>query len=837
MKEAPRNVPVVFGSSGSTNKHEDDDDDDRSIDSTSWSKDAQPLAVSVQGDSLVDSDSFIHLRDDDKDRNNDSATDAIGSGMTPLLVSPRINEIAFVSTGDLDISPVITEPQDSSYRGERKVSKPGDLPRDIPFVPPGVEGSDEFVPLNGSYRGEQVLEKSTMDVEQNENNVDDSRIMRLGSESIELNAVFAGSVHSYRDIDVTPTGSARNDGSATFVPQNGSYRGERQLVKSTDLEKCDGNADVSRMARGRSNSADRDIVAEAEGEHGHSVGSQRDIDFKPAGVEDGNGSATFVPQNGSYRGERKIGRSMEFDQVELNVSGSRLQHSRSNSMDLDVLFEGEGGHGDIGEHRDAECMPAAFSEGGVQSLTKFAHDSHDRNFSYEGASQKKNNGTVAADLEDNADSDIDDENPIQEDQDLWRSRKLWESALQKQAGKFRDEPLIKDFSVPYPQKDESLPGKMESGPTDDKRFPSLPSVETADDVMKDVAERIEGECDSDIDDDEDPVAEDQDLWRSKKLWELAMQKQAENLEPQQNRKDTDHERLFHSMPSSTTSDRGNGVGLPDADPDGDLDDEDPIAQDQDLWRSKKRWELAMQKQAEKLEPNGKDFGDGRLFHNMPSAEMSDTGNGVPPLDEDQDCDFDDDDPMAEDQDLWRWKKRWESARRKQSVDLGIGLPGNSDHVTGENGLATSTERLGSLMDSSFQDDKVGPLGYHDKFNNLSEPPIERKGSSRSSSDQRYGSASTVDDLSDGLLGDDDLDGAASGGQPPFDSILESMAIIRENSGRKKLTTEDDSTVLMGNTSPRNRCESNPSTSGRDMIAAVEEMPSLAIEAKSGRTVS
>jgi hypothetical protein len=173
-----------------------------------------------------------------------------------------------------------------------------------------------------------------------------------------------------------------------------------------------------------------------------------------------------------------------------------------------------------------------------------------------------------------------------------------------------------------------------------------------------------------------------------------------------------------------------------------------------------------------------------------------------------DIDEDEDDPMAEDQDLWRSKRLWEHARQLQVERTEVVTPGNLDQQittasTDACVLASSIQMLGSLMGSSHHEDERRHIDSQEEVADLSQS-IQKLGSLFGSmlqeSTQNLDRAdANEDDLLGSLLGDDHP-GTQESSLPRFDSIVESLSAIENSLCKKSL--EDDVTVHMANTTPR-----------------------------------
>ena len=470
------NPDLVLGDSGLN-----DVDGDNSIDSTSWRKEDIPATVSVHDGDSVRSRHSLHSRNADDGNYQSEKGQLIGSWMVPTPTYPV--EIAFVPSGDGDIAPVVVEPKDGSFRGERKLHKGGDLLQDIPFVPPGVDEHVIVVPKDGSYRTER---KVPQPVEEG---------------SVEGGSSSSGSIDSLNGC--VAVGRDGDDGTADAV--------ERILSLS----------------------------------HSRASLVDREINFSPGASEM---QTAPPPESGSF--------------IEDRSKSPR----KGAQPEINVLPETTG-----------KRMPTS-----------------------------------------------------------------------------------------SPPKEGSFRGQI-------------------------------NHTDNDVD-----------------------------------------ERLRAATPADKT-----------------------------YWGS-------------------------------PKTE----------LDDDQNIDFSDEDPMAEDQDLWKWKKRWDTVRQKQSEKA---VADNHDQASappsdGDNVLASSIQMLGSLMGSSCQEDDTREVDSHEDANGLSQS-IQKIGSLLSSMhegsfDKTVPENSIEDDLLDDLLGDDDIDDQAAEDKPLVGSIVEGLSAVNDISTGKKVTEDDVTTVQMGNTTPR-----------------------------------
>jgi hypothetical protein len=424
MEDAQQDHPMPIGGCHRQNDddNDDDNDEDNSIDSTSSPQLQEPTApVSVRDDNYVDSSSRPYHQSGGAnygDRNeNENSSDLIGSWTVPTRTpfstdtSNQPTEITFVPSGDGEIPPVVVEPKDGSFRGERKLPKLGDLLQDIPFVPPGVdERAIVVAPKDGSYRGERKLEQ-LVDPEEpllsvpQDGNSDGGLLPSVSKDSTDSfnrgsdvdREGFQRSQNSNRDIDFVPCGSELQanetdsghvpidsipeDAGITILtgvsPKRGSFLGNHDGPSPTPPRKT-----ISYKTR------------------------EREINFSP-------GASTMQtaapPKKGSFVEDRS------------RTSRPSPQH------EINVLPEV------MGKAMPTSPPPQHGSFRGQINRTDSHDDYHDdRGFPVETSTEPPYREQPKADSEDDDEDDIADDNPMAEDQDLWRWKKRWDSARQKQ---------------------------------------------------------------------------------------------------------------------------------------------------------------------------------------------------------------------------------------------------------------------------------------------------------------------------------------------------------------------------------------------------------------------
>jgi hypothetical protein len=338
MEETQADNPdIIFGDSGLN-----DVDGDNSIDSTSWRKEEIPATVSVHDDDSVQSHHLLNSRNDDNGSHESEKGQLIGSWMIPTAPYPV--EIAFVPSGEGDVAPVVVEPKDGSFRGERKLLKVGDLLQDIPFFPPGVDEHAIVVPKDGSYRTERKLPQ--------------------------------------------PLDEGSGEGGSSSPSPSGSI-GSLNRCFAVGREGDDGTADAVQqiLSHSRASSVDREI------------------NFSPGASEM---QTAPPPESGSFIEDRSRS-PRKGAQPEINVlpetTGKRMPTS---SPPNEGSFRGQINHTDIED---------------------------DVRLRVENPADKSHWEFPEADSDDNHDIDISDEDPMAEDQDLWKWKKRWDSVRQKQSEK------------------------------------------------------------------------------------------------------------------------------------------------------------------------------------------------------------------------------------------------------------------------------------------------------------------------------------------------------------------------------------------------------------------